>query len=115
MRSSTGSISLQSGQMHRATVPAGTVVQVIFGTVRLQEPLRWLGETVFSPATLLRQGEAYTFLDGGWLELTATTDAQILQTQPVPALHALGQRIVDRIARSAPVMAFVNSLRRAWS
>jgi len=109
----TQTVHLQSGQSHRSTVPAGTVIQVITGAVRLQEPLRWLGETIFSPTTALNEAEVYTFIDGGWLELTATTRAQILQLQPVGAVQALGLRIVHSLARSGCVMAFLNTLRRA--
>lgn len=109
----TRTVALQGGQALRSTVPAGTVIQVLSGAVRVQEPLRWLGETVISHATQLGEGGTYHFVDGGWLEVVAVSDAQVLQIQRVPALRAVASWIAERAGPSAMVTAFANCLRRA--
>ena len=91
--STARSIHLQGGTAHRVTVARGTVVQVVSGSVRVYEPLRWLAETVITPQSLLREGQAHAATEGGWLEVVAVGDAQILQFEPVGRWAALWQRV----------------------
>jgi hypothetical protein len=96
------SIHLQAGQARRVTARPGTVVQVVSGSVRVYSSLRWLAETVITPQLLLNEGQAHAVAEGGWFEVVAVSDAQVLQFEPASPWAALWQRLLQPRACVTP-------------
>ena len=88
---------LRAGQALHFTVRPGTALQVLAGSVRVCEPSRWLAERVITPGRTLREAEATSIEDGGWVEVLAQGgEAQLLAVEPVSAWTLLWRWLLAR-------------------
>lgn len=87
-------LRLQRGQALHVALDAGTVLQVDAGALTLREPMRWLGETLVTPAIGLTEGQCHALTGGGWCVLEACGgDATLLQHPPPARWPGLWRRL----------------------
>jgi hypothetical protein len=80
MMTTTRTLRLQRGQAVHAAFDAGTVLQVMAGTVVLREPMRWLADTVVTPVHWLDEGQCHVLAQGGGCAIEAVDgDVELLQ------------------------------------
>jgi hypothetical protein len=86
---------LLPGQSLRVALDAGASLLVLQGRVRVVSPPSWFGETVFSVHNEFGEGELFEAGQGGWIELSALTEARVQGVaQPArTARHAGGSRV----------------------
>lgn len=91
--STTCTLRLPRGQAVRAAFDAGTVLQVAAGSLVLREPMRWLADTVVTPAVRLDAGQCHALAEGGGCVLEAVDgDVELLQHVPASRWHGLWRR-----------------------
>lgn len=66
---------LLPGQSLQLALDAGTVLQVVAGTLTVHEPMRWVGDTVLRPAVRLCEGQGHRLAQAGWCVLAAEGEA----------------------------------------
>jgi hypothetical protein len=78
-------LQLPARQALHLALDAGTTLQVTSGALRLRLPMRWIGDTVVTPAIRLAEGECHRLEEGGWCALEALGDGAVLQQHAPPA------------------------------
>ena len=68
---------LLPGQSLRMAVDAGLILRVAQGSVEVTAPPAWLGETMFSPKTMLDEGQSFIPERSGWIEVKALSPARV--------------------------------------
>ena len=93
MMTTTRTLRLQRGQEVHAAFDAGTVLQVTAGSLVLREPMRWLADTVVTPAVRLDEGQTHALAQGGGCVLEAVDgDVELLQHVPASRWQGLWRR-----------------------
>lgn len=89
-------ISLRGGQSVLTHVRRGTHLVVTKGSVHLDGPCIWVGETVVSVGCKFGEGQVHVVEEPGWVEISAKGDATVLQYAPptmvTAALHTLWEQ-----------------------
>ncbi len=78
-------VSLEAGQVLRIHLDAGAAVVLEQGEVELGEAPGWLAERVLFPKRRLREGDAWTAPQGGWVVVEAFRHAHFHCLRCVPA------------------------------
>jgi len=90
MMTTTRTLRLQRGQAVHAAFDAGTVLQVTAGSLVLREPMRWLADTVVTPAVRLDEGQTHALAEAGGCVLEALGgDVELLQLAPTSRWQGL--------------------------
>jgi len=85
---------LSAGQPLHIPVRAGTAVQVLAGSLQVNEPARWMAETVVRPSHRIGEGQWLQLEAGGWLEMEASGgDAHLLLVEPTRSAIRLWRRL----------------------
>jgi len=78
---------LQPGKALRVAVDKGFLLVVAQGEVSIASPPPWFGEKAFITRSTFGEGETYLAEDGGWIEISAQSHAQV-RGLPRPAAAA---------------------------
>ena len=73
-------LSLVPGQTHWLYAPAGLLMQVDAGALRLDGPPQWLAETVHMPRRHLDTGQRLQLREAGWIGLSSQGPARVVCT-----------------------------------
>ncbi|HKX41186.1 MAG TPA: hypothetical protein VJO99_08515 [Burkholderiaceae bacterium] len=85
---------LAPGQALHIPVRPHTGVQVLSGSLRLREPVRWLSDTAVSPSQRIGEGQWLQLEDGGWLEMVAAAgEVHLLLVEPAEPLAWIWRRL----------------------
>ena len=91
---------LLPGQSLRVALDAGASLLVLQGRVRVVSPPSWFGETVFSVRNEFEEGELFEAGQGGWIELSALTEARVQGVaQPARTARSAGGSRVARLVQ----------------
>lgn len=87
-------VRLSRGQSLHVPVRPGTAVQVLRGSLQVNESIRWIAETALRPARRVDEGEWLFLEDGGWLEVEAAVgEAQLMLVEPAEPMAWLWRRL----------------------
>lgn len=75
-------LSLAKGKGQRLLVEEGTSLVVMSGALRLCYPFAWLAERVVAPSVDLTANASFRLDAGGWIELRADADTELLLLPP---------------------------------
>jgi hypothetical protein len=70
-------LELHAGQSHRLVLAPGEGLRVDEGSLVLQLPARWLGETLVRPSLRLRAGDVHRAVERGTVALLADGDSRV--------------------------------------
>lgn len=76
------SLTLTAGQCCTRHVRQGSLIIARRGDLLLRCPPQWLGEHLLRNEIRLAEGEAHRLPDSGWIDLIASSDAQVLIDTP---------------------------------
>lgn len=76
------SLTLAAGQCCTRHVRQGSLIIARRGDLLLRCPPQWLGEHLLRNEIRLAEGEACRLADSGWIDLIASSDAQVLIDSP---------------------------------
>ena len=97
-------INLRQGQALLTTVRRGTHIVVTHGSVHVDGPCIWMSETLVTVGVRLQEGQVHVVEQRGWIEISATANASLVQYAPrsamVSALHALWEQTGRWLGRS---------------
>jgi len=100
----TTDINLRQGQALLTSVRRGTHIVVTQGNVHVDGPCIWMAETPVTVGMKLQEGQVHVVEQAGWIEISATSDASLVQYAPRPAmvsaLHALWEQTGRWLGRS---------------
>lgn len=91
---------LRPGQSLRMIGKTGMTILNLKGKVRVLSAPEWLGDQVWQCQMSLHEGDAYQVKRGGWIEIVACDDAEVI------AIPAAGS--------DASMMERITSLLRKW-
>jgi len=83
--SSLTTLALPAGRPRRILVEAGSLLIAAAGDIRLDFPVAVRGDAVLGRALTLRAEEVHRVDDGGWIELSADTEAAAVIVAPTVA------------------------------
>lgn len=91
------SLTLARGELNRVLVESGTTLLVVSGSLLVRGPIRWLAESVVAPEARLGAEQTLVFCEGGWIDVVAGENLEVLLLRPEAAglwqgLRRLGQR-----------------------
>lgn len=96
---------LQPGQALRMAVDRGFTLMVMQGCVNVSAPPSWFGETMFTVAARLDEGEVFVSERGGWIEVAAMSASRVLAvpacSDTVPAGASRIGRLFQRLMGAA--------------
>lgn len=97
-------INLRQGQALLTSVRRGTHIVVMQGSVHVDGPCVWMSETLVTAGVRLQEGQVHVVEQAGWIEISATSNASLVQYAPRPvvvsALHSLWELAGRWLGRS---------------
>ena len=104
---------LSAGQPLHIPVRAGTAVQVLAGSMRVNEPARWMAETMVRPLHHIGEGQWLQLQEGGWLEIEASGgDVHLLLVEPARPLASLWRRLKAPLRGRTPALPSSSAIWR---
>lgn len=100
---------LVQGQVLHAYASQGTTLVATRGRICIRPAPTWLGEQLVETRFLLGEGEAHLLLQGGWVQVCAVSEAELICMQRVKPFK---KPLLALMAFLASVLTRQRSLRR---